>query len=181
MKSAAPSNPHAYTLALARLRTQQTLLVIKILVLALLGLPVTLIGPAVIALLFWISLFLLGWGLSYSLLFLVFCLIMIPAMFHMEVRTGGNYFTESLSASTLDEPPAPAPGPELLAGVPIIAAITGLPLEVPAEPHPRAALSGIVEIFLTGPRYLLTAYHDLRTSQSLRGVSRERAAEVLSR
>ncbi len=46
--------------------------------------------------------------------------------------------------------------------------------------NPRVTVSGFVDIFLTGPRFVLDALDKLRNANRVRGINLDRAAEIVA-
>lgn len=138
------------------------------------GFPLCFVGPLVLGTLFWfISGQLIGWnpwwwfvgGLS---------VLMIPLLFRMEFRTGGDYL-----GSVSRDPGPQLPGGEFLTGTGwMIAGMPGM-IAANAAAAPRTASAGLVEVFLLGPRMMVSGARHLRNARRLRAASLDRAVAIL--
>lgn len=141
----------------------------------LLGLPLCFIAPLTLGSVFWLSSgMLFGWY-PWSWFFFGSAAILIPLLFHLEVRTAGSFLSEAArDFSTSSETDSRAAVGLAIGG------LTGSAL-IRAAANPRAATSGFVEFFLFGPRMILSGFRHLREAARMKGVDQVRAAEVVSR
>ncbi len=139
------------------------------------GFPVSLLGPVVIATMFWLA-FVFWWGsdrpdtnVSWIGLFVWMTIVCLPLLYHLEMRTRGRYL-----ASVLDETDVSAQrgamfrygmGRELFAMGAIAA-------------NRRATSSLFVEWFLVGPRLVLGGLRRLKLARAVGGVDRSSVARI---
>ena len=151
------------------LRRRGTLFYLKMAWMILLGLPASLLGPAVVATLFWLAC--MPWGnfFPWMTFFGSAALVMLPALYLLEMRTAGSYLAERVT----DIAPLPpvARGVFTLGEVGAIAALAT---------NPRTTSTLFTEVFLFGPRLVLGAIRQLRLRRYARGADLHRAAAVLS-
>ena len=150
------------------LRQRGTLFYLKALMVILLGLPVSLLGPAVVATLFWLACLPWGYWFPWTTFFGWAALIMLPGLYLLEIRTAGNYLSERVT----DIAPLPpvARGIFTLGEVGAIAALAT---------NPRTTSVLFTEVFLFGPRLVVGAIQQLRLRRYARGADLHRAAAVL--
>ena len=151
------------------LRRRGTLFYLKTVTMFLLGLPASLLGPAVVATLAWLAC--LPWGSLYPWLtfFGWAALVMLPALYLLEMRTAGNFLAERVT----DIAPLPPVARRVytLGEVGAIAALAT---------NPRTTSTLFTEVFLFGPRLVTGAIRQLRLRRYARGADLRRAANVLS-
>lgn len=143
-----------------------------------LGLVLLPIGPFVLATVFWLAFLRLGRfvalpeGVPWSWLFIGLCVLMIPLLFRLELRTQGKNSEDGLDDSI---------GP----GFGGIAATPGL-LQLPyaavsAGVNARSIGAMVTGVFLLGPRAILWGLQRRRIAWRLQGANRVQAGQVLSR
>lgn len=161
-----------------RLRRRENTFRFKIVMMYLAGAPLSLAGPAILATMFWAAALLSASFISvlpataveWKWFFIPLTLICVPLLYRKEQRTRGFYLSEVLR-DTLPGKPTGAPlipGP--MQAVTETAAVAA---------NPRFASAGLVELFLVGPRLVLSAWQQVRLAAGLHQVDRMRAAEVL--
>lgn len=151
------------------LRQRGSLFHLKTLFMILLGLPASLLGPAVVATLFWVAAMPLGLWVEWTTAFGWASLIMLPALYMLEIRTKGNFLAERVDEIT-PLPPI-ARGIFTLGEFGAIAALAS---------NPRTTSTLFTEVFLFGPRLVVDAFRQLRLRMYARGADIRRAASILS-
>jgi hypothetical protein len=159
----------------AKLRRSDNLHRLKLWALIVLGPPLTLTGPLILATIFWFACVrLIGWHVPWLWLFLALTVVMVPLLLRLEVRTAGRYLGEVLDGFN-------EYGPRMHAlrvyCYPGLAAATGATASVFA--NPRATSAGLVEVFLTGPRLMLSGWRGFQAEKQLASVDRFRAGNVI--
>lgn len=143
--------------------------VFKTVAMLLFGLPLSLLGPLVVATMLWLPLWCgFRWlsfaqGVLWLDIFVALTVIMIPSLFWMEIRSPETYQAD-LSG------PAPRPGRVLTCpsiGVFMV--------------NPRTASTALVEFFVIGPRLVVSGLHQRKLARSVRLDDRTRAAAILER
>ncbi len=142
------------------------------------GTPLSLLGPAILATMFWaaallsasfVSILPAG-AIEWKWFFLPLTVICVPLLYRKEQRTRGFYLSEvlrdTLPARPTGAPFIPGPAQAITATASVAA-------------NPRLASAGFVELFLAGPRLVLSAWQQVRLASGLHAVDRYRAAEVL--
>ncbi|HUU85458.1 MAG TPA: hypothetical protein VM243_18315 [Phycisphaerae bacterium] len=169
--------PRGNNAILLRLRHRERLFRVKVTAMVLFGLPLSLVGPFVLATIFWLAGRALGllswdrfWG-QWMWLFLALVSIVIPLLYRLELRTAGGYLSE---AAKDFNPHGPTGAPFL----PGSAAYVGAVAAVVA--NPRAVSAGIVEVFLFGPRLVVGACQQIRAARHLKQANVELAAAILA-
>ncbi len=140
------------------------------------GLPLSFVAALVLGSMFWMAAFFLGWQYPWSWFFLTTAAVTIPLLYHLELRTDGQFVSEAVRDST-----GSIAYTGLLATLSVVlrqplGAVTALAGE---QASPRAATAGFVELFLTGPRLVIEARRHLRLERLLRNVSLSHAAEIV--
>lgn len=140
----------------------------------LLGIPLCLIAPLLLGTLFWFSAGRLGVGSDWTWFFLGTSAVTIPLLIRLEIRTDGNYLGEAAR----DFVPDNSIDGRIMLGAPLPA--IGVSLAYAAA-NPRAATSGFMEIFLTGPRLVVPGFRHLRSSAKFSGIDPARAARAVAK
>ncbi len=154
---------------LSKLKGQARLLLAKRIMLLAAGAPLSLLGPLILGTIFWFAGWQFGLGASWSACFWVTSAVMVPLLLGLEARTGGNYLGEAVADSegiSSEE-----------AMVIQAAGLDGMLFQIGR--NPKASLAGLVEIFLTGPRMLISAWRDFRIGLRCRGARLARAAQIV--
>ncbi len=139
------------------------------------GLPLCFVGPFVLASLFWFSAGqLVGWY-PWIWYFWGCAIFIFPLLIRLEIRTGGNFLGEA-SRDFVTDGSLDALG---MVGVPIGGSL-GASAAMSAS-NPRAATSGFVELFLTGPRFLVPGIRHLRARRSFKEIDQDFAALLVAR
>ena len=134
------------------------------------GLPCLLIGPIVLsAIYFMLAVIWFGAYSYWSLIFWSSVVLVIPLLFWTEIRAHGTYFTDTVREAN---PDGNNPTNYVLLGE--LGMLTAFIV------NPRLSASGLVELFLFGPRMILEAITSLRRVNALRQVDRGRAVNVLA-
>lgn len=140
------------------------------------GLPVSLLGPVVIGSMLWVACFmLLSSSISWYWFFLPLSIVMIPLLFRTERQTQGRYLDASFHAIS-DRFPEVVPltymGPGSGGGM-SARSLAQVVL------NPEGVASMIVEVFLIGPRLVLSGLAHLRSAKALDTVDRNRVVETV--
>lgn len=140
------------------------------------GLPVCLLGPIVISTMLWFAVMALFRGsASWLWIFGPLALVMIPLLFRMERQTRGRYFDDSFHAIN-DRYSGFLPlthiGPGSGGGL-MGRAIAGVVL------NPEGTASIFVEVFLLGPRIVLSALSHLRGARVFEDLDRNRIVDAV--
>lgn len=156
-----------------RLRARENLRQLKIAAMFVFGVPLFFVGPLTTATCLWAGLRTLdqGWAIRWSWLFWPLVVVMIPLLYRMERRTGGDYYGRMLSETEVYAPPGghmfmPGSGNFIIRG-------TYLALNA------RPVASHFIEVFLFGPRLVLSASRQRRICRALVGVDVARAVEIV--
>jgi hypothetical protein len=141
------------------------------------GLPLAFVGPLVLGTMFWMACGMLYRWYAWWYFFLGTSALAIPALFVTELRTGGSYLSEVIS-------PEEAKRAEIAQGIKTVGMLVsprmGNTLMLAAAlAAPRASMAGFIEIFLTGPRLLLTAFRDVGMIRRLQGTNMQLTALLL--
>lgn len=160
--------------ALQRRRSLRLLLAIAAIAL---GAPLSLLGPLVLGTLFWTA-SCLWFETLYSWCWFFFPLVAValPLLFRLELKTGGDYL-----GGTVKDAGPPIPGTTELTMQThlVIGPFAGL--GVAAATNPRLVPAGFVEIFLVGPRLILSGVHRLRHDKRLGNIAQRLAAEIVAK
>lgn len=162
---------------LLRLRRRERLFRVKVAAMILFGVPLSFVGPFVLATVFWFAGHAAGycsWSrvwVHWSWLFLALVIVVVPLLYRLEIRTTGGYLTEAMQDTKPHRPMGAAflPGP---------AAQVGALVAVAA--NPRAVSAGVVEVFLFGPRLVVGAFIQFRAARHLKQAEVGRAASILA-
>ncbi len=162
---------------LSCLRRRERLFQGKIVAMILFGLPLSLLSPLLLATIFWFAAWQIfgetwadsTWG-QWTTMFWLSVLVVVPLLYHLEIRTGGRYLSETMRDTEVHE----VKGAMLVPG----AARTAVAVAAIAA-NPRASSAGVVEVFLFGPRLVVDAVRQIRATRSVRGADRERAASMV--
>lgn len=143
-----------------------------------LGVPLCFVGPVVIGTMLWAagSMLIHTW-LPWWLIVSGLSLVMIPPLFRMERKTGGNYLSESMREISVRYPDARVLFSAEYLGV---SAAAGLGLATVIM-NPGTVSAMFVEVFLAGPRMVLRGRSNRRIATALERVNRARTAEVVSK
>lgn len=151
------------------LRRRGTLFGLKTLFMVLLGLPASLLGPFVVATLFWMACLPWGYWLPWGESFAGAAAVLLPALYLLEIRTSGNFLSERVEDLT--------PLPPIARGIFTIGQFGAI---AALATNPRATSTLATEIFLFGPRLVVEAVRQLRLRRYARGADLKRAASILS-
>ena len=116
------------------------------------GLPLSLLGPAVVATMFWLATCFLASYHPWLWFFLAATLVMLPLLFRLEMRTAGGYLNDHLADA------ADADGNELMSRATLADIVS---VSVVGDTT-RNTLPLVVDLFLIGPRMTLRGRRDLR-------------------
>ena len=160
----------------ARLRRGDGLHRLKLCALIVLGLPLTFVGPLLLATVFWFACVrLTQWHVPWWWLSLGLTVVMVPLLFRLEVRTAGLYLDEVLDGFN-------EYGPRMhalrLYGYGGLGTAVGATASVLA--NPRGTSAGLVETFLVGPRMMLSGWRGFQAESHLASVDRLRAGKVIA-
>jgi len=152
---------------------------VKIGAMLLFGIPLSFLGPLLLSTMFWLA---MTFGLRFSDfasgvrwldVFVVLTAVMVPLLYRLETRTGGEYRTD------LSDPGVATGQMALRAAVvggPFAAGLLGVGTLVNA----RATSSAFVEFFLLGPRLVVSALRQFTLSRRLHLADRQRAAGIVA-
>ena len=156
-----------------RLRRREKIAQVKIWAMFIFGVPLTLVGPLTIATILWLASLSArqGWDIHWSWLFGTLAVVMIPLLYRLELRTGGEYYDTVMSQTEVY-----APSGTLTHGSSVGGRIVALPvLAINARP----VAAQFVEVFLLGPRLVLGAIRQRRIRRALVRVDFDRAVEIV--
>lgn len=154
-----------------RFKRREALSAVKHFAMLIFGLPLTLIGPLLLATVFWFAcLRLTQWDVSWLSFFFVLTAITVPLLFRLELRTAGRYFDEATSNLNEYAPKHYALLPHYYRSLGVVAGLAA---------NPRASSASAVELFLSGPRLILGAWRGMKARRMLANVDRTRAAQVV--
>ena len=160
----------------ARLRRSDGLHRLKLCTLIVLGLPLTFVGPLILATIFWfVCVRLIQWHVPWWWLFLGLTVVMVPLLFRLEVRTAGRYLDEVMDGFNEYCPQLNALSLHCYAGLGGAAGATAGVLI-----NPRGTSAGLVEIFLVGPRMMLSGWRGFQAERQLASVDRLQAGKVIA-
>jgi hypothetical protein len=137
------------------------------------GIPLTLIGPALLATAFRFAARSIGnldvpWFWAFGALLI----ILVPLLFRLELRTAGRFLDGALRESP--------PTGSLFSSMPgTYVALGGLAL-APVLANPRSFSASVTEVFLCGPRLVITAFRQRRVRRRLGSVDFRRAARLVA-
>jgi hypothetical protein len=143
-----------------------------------LGIPLCLVGPVVIGTMLWAaSSMLIHTWLPWWLIVSGLSMVMIPLLFRMERKTGGDYLSESMREISVRYPDARL----IMSGEYLgVSAAAGLGLATVIM-NPGTVSAMFVEVFLAGPRMVLRSRSQRRMAKALERVDKHRTAEVVSK
>jgi hypothetical protein len=153
-----------------RLLKQEAILSTGIAVLLLIGVPMLFIGPIVVGFIFWIVTIQLFGYISLTWFLVGSCILLIPLLLWTERRAHGGSFDQAVLGNPSGINDA-ALAPFLLGSE------FGMIIAIAA--NPRVTVSGLVEIFLTGPRFVLEAWDKHAAMKRLKNVDRDIASDVI--
>lgn len=130
------------------------------------GIPAVLVGPFLIACIYWAAAAGLGWFVPWTWVWAASMIILIPLLFLMEWRTHGEYYADAIVSSFNEEA-----SPYLV--------MNDLEMLVSFAQNPRASAAGFVEVSLWGPRQVLEAWGKYSHIRMFRRVNRRRAARII--
>lgn len=153
----------------ARLKRQDLLFRVKVAAMFLCGIPLSLVGPLVLGTIFWMALRLWGFGFDWSLCFWAAAVVVIPLLYRLEARTGGSFLSQAAEDMS---PTGPLPPIAMLnfGGVGMLGA---------ALANPRASAAGLTDVFLFGPRMVVSAWRQVRVRRLSAGLDLGRAAAAI--
>jgi len=141
------------------------------------GIPLSLLGPLILATMFWLAQglahrsFDLAFGLPWFHLFIALTIIMVPLLYLLELRTDSDYMTtvfrKRVTYGVSGILAAPGPAREVGAISSVFA-------------NPRTISSVFVEFFLAGPRMAIAGWRQGRLARRVRLAKRERAASIVA-
>lgn len=137
------------------------------------GVPLTAIGPAVLATILWFAAgsvadVWLPWTRWFGLL----SVVSVPLLMRLEARTNGQYLGDALRGTQ--------PGIDPLTSLPMIIPAFGGVAWVPGLANPRGFFAGVMEYFLWGPRLLVGAFRQWRVRRRLGQIDLRRAARLVA-
>lgn len=137
------------------------------------GIPISFLGPIVLATMFWFVLisFQFGSNIQWFNLFIVLTAVVVPLLYRLELRTGGDYLTTVLRESDVHGMHGFAIAPGF---TPEIGAFSN------ALANPRAMSSVFVEFFLFGPRMAIGGFRQAKVARRVRLADPKRAALVIT-
>jgi hypothetical protein len=159
------------------LRQRERVFWIKVTAMILFGIPLSFLGPFILATIFSVAAARLGaWfndlpQVSWTVTFCVLAIIMVPLLFRLEIRSGGEYLNEALRSGSTEV----RPGRALIGGP---AAVVGAGAALAA--NPRRASAWVVDGFLMGQRMVVSAIRQIRPARRLRNTDLGRAAGLLA-
>ncbi|HWE93385.1 MAG TPA: hypothetical protein VG269_05370, partial [Tepidisphaeraceae bacterium] len=151
------------------LRRRGTLFGLKALFMVLLGLPASLLGPSVVATLFWLACLPWGYWFPWTEFFAAAAVVILPALYLLEIRTSGNYLSERIDDMT--------PLPPIALGIFTLGEFGAI---AALATNPRTTSTLATELFLFGPRLVVEAVRQLRLRLYARGADLKRGASILS-
>jgi hypothetical protein len=141
------------------------------------GLPLALVGPLVLGTMFWFACGMLYQWYPWLYFFLGTSVVAIPALFVTELRTAGNYLSEAVTPAEAKQ--AAIAQNVKMAGTAMVPQMGNTLALAAVLASPRVSAAGFVEVFLTGPRLLLTAFRDTDMLKKLHGADLQLAAILL--
>jgi uncharacterized membrane protein YjfL (UPF0719 family) len=141
------------------------------------GIPLMFLGPLMLGTMFWLSCLLLYRWYPWTWFFWGTCAIVIPVLIYTEIRTSGAFMSEAISEEEATRGQI-AHGMAAVGGM--INPGMGSTLSMAAMlASPRASMAGFIELFLLGPRMLLSSFQSTRLTMRLRGNDMQRTAQLL--
>ncbi len=164
-------NPAASTTLQALLQRRERLFRVKVAAMLAFGLPLSLLGAALLATMFWFA----AWrGFEFWLpwwqYFAVLAVITVPLLYRLELQTAGRYLSQTITEPAHDFGRGAMSIPHA-GGWLALASITA---------NSAQLAGGLVEIFLFGPRMVVGALRQLRFLSQLGPIERSRAAQVVA-
>ncbi|NOT00924.1 MAG: hypothetical protein HOP29_09870 [Phycisphaerales bacterium] len=157
-----------------RLRRRERLHEMQAAAMLILGVPLSLLGPFVLACIFWLAVWQLAphWNASWLVMFAALCVIVIPLLYRQEFRVGDAYYDDVLRETEVygGSPGALIATPGMAKGIVAAAVIAA---------NPRAFSAGFVEVFLTGPRLVVDALRRRRVRGEVHECDFRRAVEMV--
>jgi len=141
------------------------------------GIPLSLVGPFVLATIFWMAIrsgvwpFQFGSEAGWFSLFLVFTAVVVPLLYRLELQTQGEYMPSVLREVDVHAAPGLLATPGLTRDMAAVAIILA---------NPRAASSIFIEFFLVGPRLAIGGWRQARLARCVHLVERKRAGLVVT-
>lgn len=142
-----------------------------------LGAPLTLISPFVLGSIFWVVSGLLfeSWY-HWGWFFLALAVITIPLLFRLELKSGGDYLSDTMKDVG---PPLPGAGEMTMKAHVAIGPFAGLAVSMVTSP--RVSSAGLVEIFLMGPRMIVSGIRRLRQVRAFPPIDSRLASRIIAR
>ena len=148
------------------LRTRERLTRTTSIAMVLAGVPLLFVGPFVMSIIFWFATWSAIGHYPWWWFFAGLCLLMIPLLVHLELRTRGSFLGDAVISSG-----GASPAPYVLG--------SDLGMLISFVAYPRTSASGFVELFLVGPRLLIGGWEKLRKMSKLGPVKVSRAAQIV--
>ncbi len=140
------------------------------------GVPLSLLGPVVLATMFWLALrltpdlFPAAFQIQWFGILIVLTIVMVPLLYRLELQTRGDYLSTVMRETEVH-------------GVRGFAFMPGPAREIVAlgavAVNPRATASLFVELFLFGPHIVVGELRQRKLAQRVRLVERSRAAGIV--
>lgn len=160
----------------SHLRRREWLFQLKVTTMIALGVPLSFLGPLLLATIFWVAghfgsaLFHLpSLSLQWWWLFLPLAIVMITLFYYLELRTSRRRSKDVAGRGPAKAPPGGPPVRKKARA----AAATGA-----AAAEPRSSSAGLFEVFLVGSRMAVNACRQIKASRRLRG-DPDRAALIV--
>lgn len=142
-----------------------------------LGAPLSLIAPLILGSIFWVvSGMLFESWYHWGWFFLALAVITLPLLSRLEIKSGGEFLGDTMKDVG---PPVPGSGELTMATHVGVGPLAGLGFSMAT--NPRASSAGMVEIFLTGPRMMLSGIRHLRQARVLAGIDHDLACRIIAR
>lgn len=142
------------------------------------GLPLCFVAAVMLGSIFWFSFGLMfNVGYPWHIWVLGTALITIPLLFRMEIKTKGDFLGGVMRDVDTDFRTS---SPAVHAAALMPAAFLGV-VAYHAAANPRASTAGFVEVFITGPRWVLNGLRHLRRVGKIPHVDPQHAASVVQR
>ena len=155
------------------LRRRERVFRAKIAVMLAFGLPLSLLGPFMLGTIFWFVCLLLWHWYPWSWFFGSAVLVIVPLLYRMVLR-GGDYLMDAVKAS--------GASPDASAGLWALSHIydDSMLATVAIAAHPQASAAGFVELFLFGPRQVVSAIRQWRAARLMQNPDLTLAANILA-
>lgn len=141
-----------------------------------LGLPLVFIAPLILGAIFWfVSIMLLDGWYHWGWFFLALTVITVPLLFRLEIQSAGDYLGKAMKDA---KPLVPHSDEMVIAAYIALGAISGIAVAVATDP--RASSAGLTEIFLTGPRMVLSGFRYFRQTRYLSTFDIVRAERIVT-